>query len=56
MSVGEFVFEETNLLLTMQGGVGTDAGNPMLNKMITEEVKGNSSTHWKGFNDNDVDR
>jgi len=40
----------------MPGGVGTDAGNPTLIKEITREVKGNSSTHWKSFDDDDVDR
>jgi len=48
--------EETNLPLTMSGAHSTEAGNPMLIKTTTGEVKGKSPTYWKGFNEDEVDR
>ena len=54
--LGQYVFEEENFPLTMLGVVGTEAGNPTLSKKIGREIKGSSSTHGKGCDDDDVDK
>jgi hypothetical protein len=52
----EYLFEVQNVLLTMPRAVGNLAGSPMLRQLeIMEGVKGSSSTHRKGFYDNDID-
>jgi len=48
--------KKQNLLLTISGDVGTEAANSTLNKKATGEVKGNTSTHRKDFNEYDVDK
>ena len=48
----EYLFEAVNVLLTVPRAVGTLAGSPKLEYM--EEVKGSSSTHRKGFYNDDI--
>jgi len=52
----EYGFKVENTLLTVPRAVGTLAGNPMTPQSKTmEEAKGISSTHGKGFDNNDID-
>ena len=53
----EYLFEVANvLLLTILEAVGNLAGNPIsLGLKTTEEVKWSSSTHWKGFDNDNID-
>jgi len=51
----EYFFEVQNMLLTMPIAVGNLAGSPILLQLETMKgVKGSSSTHGKGFYNNDV--
>jgi len=52
--LSEHVVEEESSPLTMTGAAGTESDNPTLMK-ATVEIKGNSSTHRKGFDEDDVD-
>jgi hypothetical protein len=49
----EYLFGVANVLLTVPRAVGNLAGNPILE--TTDEVKGSSSTHRKGFDNNKID-
>jgi len=52
----EYLFEVETVLLTLPGAVGNLAGSTIsLQLKTTEAVKGSSSTHWKGFNNNEID-
>jgi hypothetical protein len=52
----EYLFEIANALLTVPRAAHTLAGNPILLQLeTTEEVKGSSSTHWKGFDNDEID-
>ena len=49
----EYLYEDTNALLTVPRAVGTFAGNAILE--TREEVKGRPSTYRKGLNDDEID-
>jgi hypothetical protein len=40
----------------MTGAGGIEAGNPALIKKTAGKVKGNSSTHGKSFDEDEIDR
>ena len=48
--------EEENPLLTMTGAAGTESDNQTLIKVAMGGVEGNSSTHGKGFDEDDVEK
>ena len=51
----KYLFEVANVLLTAPRVVGNLPGNPILPQLeTTEEAKGSSSTHWKGFDNNEI--
>ena len=49
----EYLFDIANCLLTVTRAVGTLGNDPTLE--ITEGAKGSTSTHGKGFDNNDID-
>jgi len=52
----EYLFEVENALLTVPRVVGNGSGSPILLQLEPMEgVKGSSSTHGKGFCNNDID-
>ena len=52
----EYLFEIPNVLLTVPRAFGSLAGNPILLQLeTTEKVKGSSSTHRKGYDNNEID-
>jgi hypothetical protein len=54
--LSKYLFEVAIALLTVPRSVGTLASNPTAAQLeILEEDKGNSSTHGKGFDNNDID-
>ena len=51
----EYLFEVANALLTLPITDGNLAGNPILLQLETKKkIKGNSSTHRKGFENNEI--
>jgi hypothetical protein len=56
--LGEYLFKVANALLTVPRAVGNLAGNPMVSLQLEtmEEVKRYSSTHRKGFYNDDIDK
>jgi len=53
----EYLFEAANALPTVPRAVGPsiDSNSILLQSETREEVKGRSSTHWKGFDNNEID-
>ena len=52
----EYLFGVVNALLTVPRAFGNLAGSPISLQLKTmEEVKGSSSTHGKGFDDDEID-
>jgi len=51
----EYLFEVANAMLTVPKEVGNLPGNRILLQLeTTEDVKGSSSTHWKGCDNDEV--
>jgi hypothetical protein len=54
--LSEYLSEVAITLLTVPRAIGTIAGNPTTRQLeIMTEAKGNSSTHGKGFDNDDID-
>jgi hypothetical protein len=49
----EYLFEVANGILTVPRAVGNFPGNPILEN--TEDIKGSSFTHGKGFDNDEID-
>jgi len=53
---GEYMSEEANSPLTITGAVDTEASKRALLKRTTREVRGSSSTHGKGSDNDNIDK
>jgi len=52
----EYLFEAANALPTVPRAFGPFDGNSISLQLETrEELKGRSSTHWKGFDNDEID-